>query len=314
LHFIADKGDARLRLDLVLLRRITDVARLSRTTAQHWIASGAVQVDGTAALRPAARVREGARIVVWLPESAPRRTRPGPEDRPLAVVYEDDSVLVIDKAPGVVVHPSYKQTSGTVLNAVLGRLGSSDARPGIATRLDKETSGLVLIALTPAVHATLQRDATAGLVHKLYLAVVCGVPRPRTGRIRLSIGRDPTDRRRMIVSRDGAASETQYEVLDVATIDGTRCALVACTLITGRTHQIRVHMAAHGCAVLGDRVYGHAHPAIPRQALHAWTLSLPHPVTRQPLAFEAPLPPDMRALAPWYDAPSACGSDSEESA
>ena len=317
-QFIADKGDSRLRLDRILIRRVTDVTRLSRTMAQQWIADGAVQVDGIDVRRPAARVREGARVSIAVPAAAPRRTRPEPEATALDVIFQDDSLLVVNKPAGVVVHPSYKQTSGTMLNAVLWRLRSAPAtQPGIVTRLDKDTSGLVLIALTPAVHAALQRDAAAGRVEKRYLAVVSGVPRSRSGRIREPIGRDPLDRRRMQVSPDGAPSETLYEVLAQGLLpsssdderpdeqhDGTRiekrpdrrCALVMCTLVTGRTHQIRVHLASQRWPILGDRVYGVAHPAIARQALHAWTLSLRHPVTGEQLGFEAPLPSDMQAL------------------
>jgi 23S rRNA pseudouridine1911/1915/1917 synthase len=310
-QFIADKGDSRLRLDRILVRRVTDITRLSRTTAQQWIADGAVQVDGTQVRRPASRVREGARVSIAVPASAPRRTRPEPEPAALDVIFQDDALLVVNKPAGVVVHPSYKQTSGTMLNAVLWRLqGSSQTtRPGIVTRLDKDTSGLVLIALAPAVHATLQRDAAAGRLEKRYLAVVAGVPRPQSGRIREPLGRDPLDRRRMQLSADGAPSETLYSVLAQVPLrasadegphdqnrDDKRCALVMCTLVTGRTHQIRVHLASQRWPILGDRVYGVPHPAIARQALHAWTLSLRHPVTGEQLGFEAPLPPDMQAL------------------
>jgi 23S rRNA pseudouridine1911/1915/1917 synthase len=318
LQFIADKGDSRLRLDRILVRHVTDVTRFSRTIAQQWIAAGAVQVDGIDVLRPASRVREGACVSVAVPASAPRRTTPQPEPSPLDVIFQDDSLLVVNKPAGVVVHPSYKQTSGTMLNAVLWRLRTtSTTSPGIVTRLDKDTSGLVLIALTPAVHAALQRDAAAGRLKKRYLAVVSGVPRPRSGRIRQPIGRDPLDRRRMQVSPDGAPSETLYEVVthgvilqgaavsasakaptdgSGAAFDTQHCALVLCTLVTGRTHQIRVHLASQRWPILGDRVYGISHPAIARQALHAWTLSLRHPVTGEQLGFEAPLPPDMQAL------------------
>jgi len=296
-QFVADKGDARLRLDRILVRRITDVTRLSRTTAQQWIVSGAVQVDGVDVRRAASRVREGARVSVEVPASAPRRTRPQAEPAALDVVFEDEWLLVVNKPAGLVVHPSYKQTSGTMLNAVLWRLGAAPTnQPGIVTRLDKDTSGLVLIALTPAVHAALQREAAAGRLTKQYLAVVSGVPRPRSGRVRLAIGRDPRDRRRMQVAADGAPSETLYEVLAEGRCAEDRCALVLCTLVTGRTHQIRVHLASQRWPIIGDRVYGTAHPSIARQALHAWKLSLLHPVTRQSLCLEAPLPSDMSGL------------------
>ena len=311
LQFVADKGDSRLRLDRILVRHVTVVARFSRTIAQQWITAGAVQVDGTDVRRASSRVREGACVSVAVPASAPRRATPQPEPSPLDVIFQDDFLLVVNKPAGVVVHPSYKQTSGTMLNAVLWRLRTTaTTQPGIVTRLDKDTSGLVLIALTPAVHAALQRDAAGGRLEKRYLAVVSGVPRPRSGRIRQPIGRDPLDRRRMQVSPDGAPSETLYEVVtDVPFLSGAaasarkpaapaskHCTLVMCTLVTGRTHQIRVHLASQRWPILGDRVYGVSHPAIARQALHAWTLSLRHPVTGERLGFEAPLPTDMQAL------------------
>lgn len=296
-QFIADKGDARLRLDRILVRRVTDVSRMSRTVAQQWIQRGAVEVDDAPATRPSIRVREGSMISVAIPAEAPRRVRPAAEESALTVLYEDPFLLVADKPPGIVVHPSYKQLSGTLLNAVLWRLRDNPTlQPGIVTRLDKDTSGLVLVALTPEVHASFQRDAAAGRLRKRYLAVVSGVPGSRTGRIELPLARDPDDRRRMVVAAGGAASDTRYEVLSEHEISGHRASLLACTLVTGRTHQIRVHLAASGWPIVGDRTYGAAHPDIGRQALHAWTLSLRHPVTREALEFESRLPPDLQAL------------------
>ncbi len=288
------------------MRRVTDVSRLSRTMAQGWIESGAVRVDGIIVLRPASRVRVGAQVTIDIPASAPRRLRPEAEAADLDVLYEDEWLLALNKPPGVVVHPSYKQTSGTLLNGVLGRLQAQpDATPGIITRLDKDTSGLVLIALAPAIHAAVQRDAAAGHVQKRYLALVAGVPSPASGRITQPIGRDPADRRRMIVSPDGVSAETTYDVvyaLSAGRGDGGQppgaasVALVACTPVTGRTHQIRVHLAWLGCPVLGDRVYGAADEGVARQALHAWAIALPHPVTRERLVIEAPLPSDMKSV------------------
>jgi 23S rRNA pseudouridine1911/1915/1917 synthase len=307
IQFDADRGDTRLRLDQVLVRRVTDVWRLTRTTAQRWIAAGAVRVDGQVASRASARVREGAAIAVALPASAVLRARPAAEPLELSVLYEDSSILVIDKPPGLVVHPSYKRLSGTLLNGVLWRLrGRTSQQPGILTRLDKDTSGLVVVALTPDVHAALQRDAGAGRISKLYLALVHGIPRPESGRIALPLGRDPLDRRRVVVTPGGAPSETRYELIATGslTADGRAASLVRCELVTGRTHQIRVHMQASGWPVVGDTVYrgeaGTADPpaaALARQALHAWRIALPHPVTREPLHFEAPLPDDMRTFA-----------------
>jgi 23S rRNA pseudouridine1911/1915/1917 synthase len=295
-QFVADKGDARLRLDLILVRRVTTVSRLSRNVAQRWIESGAVSVNGRPALRPSARVPEGAAIDVMIPASATWRVRPAAEPAALEILHEDDALLVVNKAAGVVVHPSYKQLSGTLLNAVLWRLRDREVvKPGIVTRLDKDTSGLVLVALRADVHRVMQHDAAAGRIRKTYLAVVRGWPRPRAGCLRFPLGRDPGDRRRMKVDTGGAASATEYEV--AAEWDGPagREALVRCELITGRTHQIRVHLASAGWPIVGDRTYGTADTRISRQALHAHRVSLPHPLTREPLDFEAPIPPEMQS-------------------
>jgi 23S rRNA pseudouridine1911/1915/1917 synthase len=194
-------------------------------------------------------------------QSNDTRRRPEPEQGPLRIVYEDPWVLVLDKPAGTVVHPTYKHTSGTLLNAVLWRLRDRPgAQPGILTRLDKHTSGLVVIALTPEIHARMQKDAAAGHVQKQYLAVVVGAPDPPRGSIALPLGRDLDDRRRVIVSPTGAHAETRYAVIST---HGAH-ALVRCELITGRTHQIRVHLSAMGWPVVGDATYGKADPAIDR--------------------------------------------------
>jgi len=223
-------------------------------------------------------------------QTDPRR-RPQPEEGPLSIIYEDDWMLVANKPPGVVVHPTYKNTSGTLLNAVLWRVRDRPgAQPGILTRLDKDTSGLVVIALTPDLHATMQKDAAAGRMAKQYLAIVVGAPDPKQGEIILPLARDLNDRRRVVVTPEGASCETRYDVL--STCEGH--SIVRCELVTGRTHQIRVHLAARGWPIVGDRVYGEPDARIARQALHAWRVSLLHPVTRQPLELEAPIPADMR--------------------
>jgi 23S rRNA pseudouridine1911/1915/1917 synthase len=223
----------------------------------------------------------------------PRR-RPQPEEGPLDILYEDEWMLVANKPTGIVVHPTYKNTSGTLLNAVLWHVRDRvGAQPGILTRLDKGTSGLVVIALTPDMHATMQKDAAAARTCKHYLAIVSGSPEPRQGRIVLALARDPGDRRRVIVTPDGARCETRYEV-----VSGSEShSVVQCELVTGRTHQIRVHLSAAGWPILGDEVYGQPDARIARQALHAWRIALPHPATRQRVEFESPLPDDMRGLA-----------------
>jgi 23S rRNA pseudouridine1911/1915/1917 synthase len=223
----------------------------------------------------------------------PRR-RPQPEEGPLDIRYEDEWMLVVNKPSGIVVHPTYKNTSGTLLNAVLWHVRDRvGAQPGILTRLDKGTSGLVVMALTPEVHAVMQKDAGAARACKRYLAIVSGSPEPRQGRIVLPLARDPGDRRRVVVTTDGARCETRYEVLS----EGESFSILQCELVTGRTHQIRVHLAAAGWPILGDEVYGIPDARIARQALHAWRIALPHPVTRQRIEFECPLPDDMRRLA-----------------
>jgi 23S rRNA pseudouridine1911/1915/1917 synthase len=290
LQFVADRGDAGRRLDQALVRRLVAVRRMSRSLAQRWIESGAVTVNGRVALRPATSLRAGSSVSVQLPASAVLRARPAPEAGPLDVLYEDASLVILNKPPGVVVHPSYKQASGTLLNALLGRLEARpEARPGILTRLDRGTSGVVIVPLGGAVHAAMQRLAAAGGLRKEYLAVVCGVPHPPLGRIDFPLARDPEDRRRVVTMPGGAASETRYEVVS----HSAATSVVRCELITGRTHQIRVHLAASGWPIVGDALYGEPDPRIARQALHAWRVSFRHPVSGDAVSVTAPVPDDL---------------------
>jgi 23S rRNA pseudouridine1911/1915/1917 synthase len=227
------------------------------------------------------------------------RRRPQPEQLDLRVLYEDQWVMALDKPAGMVVHPTYRNSSGTLLNGVLWHVRDRvDASPGILTRLDKDTSGLVVVGLTSSAHAAMQKDGGAGRIRKEYLAVVRGVPEPPEGRITLPLGRDTADRRVVVVRDDGQQCETRYRVMGISDQGsgiGT-LSLLSCEPVTGRTHQIRVHMAASGWPIVGDRVYGIADLLIVRQALHAWKVTLPHPVTRQRLELEAPVPEDLRAL------------------
>jgi 23S rRNA pseudouridine1911/1915/1917 synthase len=230
-----------------------------------------------------------------MPEEGPRfqsrRPPPEPEALDLRILYEDDSLIAIDKAPGMVVHPTYRNWSGTLLNGVLWHLRRrAGLSPHIITRLDKDTSGVVLIALVPDVHAQVQRDAAAGRVLKEYLAVVRGIPAPPRGEIALPLARSVEDRRRVIVTPAGQHSYTRYEVLS----SSNGHSLVRCELLTGRTHQIRVHLAAQGWPIAGDSVYGEADAAVGRQALHAWRVALTHPVTQEPLEIEAAMPSDLQ--------------------
>ena len=277
----------------MLVRRVTEVSGMSRAQAQRWIADGLVSVDQARAARASIHVREGAAVEVTLPAAAKLREAPRPEAVPLDVLYEDDDLMAINKPAGMVVHPSFRNASGTLLNGVLWRLRDRpDARPGLVSRLDKDTSGVVLIALSSGAHARIQRDARAGRVTKEYLAIVRGTPRPAQGVITLPLRHDPADRRRIIADPAGAPSETRYQVVSTT----NAYSLVQCELVTGRTHQIRVHLAARGWPIVGDVRYGVPDPLIHRQALHAWRITLSHPGTRESVSIDAPLPADMQRL------------------
>ena len=229
--------------------------------------------------------------------SQEQRRRPQPEEGPLSILFEDEAVVVLDKPAGIVVHPTYKNTSGTLLNALLWRYRDQDAiQPGILTRLDKDTSGVVVVALTPTLHATMQRDMGAGRTRKEYLAAVCGIPDPPQGRISLPLGRSGEDRRIVVVRDDGAPCETLYDVIARSSGEQKQIAVVRCELVTGRTHQIRVHLAARGWPIVGDRVYGGESADIPRQALHAWRVTFPHPLTRESTTVTAAVPADITRL------------------
>jgi 23S rRNA pseudouridine1911/1915/1917 synthase len=240
-----------------------------------------------------------------------QRRRPEPEPVDLAILHEDEALIVLDKPADIVVHPTYKNTSGTLLNGVLWRYRDRrDVQPGILTRLDKGTTGVVVIALNAEVHARMQRDGAAGRMTKEYLAFVDGTPEPPRGTISLPLARDPQDRRRVIVTEAGQRCETRYEVLGDRRGEPRRGGpsgprrggpsgpptVIRCEFVTGRTHQIRVHLAAIGCPIVGDATYGQASDRIARQALHAWRVSLVHPVSQQRLTIEAPLPEDMRTI------------------
>lgn len=271
---------------------------------QRHIASGRVLVNGRSAGRPAQRVGIGDRISIDVPR--PRAAEPDlPEALPLRVVFEDDDLLVVDKAAGTVAHPSFRNRSGTVLNAVLGhgaRQGQA-WRPHFVQRLDKGTSGLLVIAKSAEMHTVLQRPETA--FAKDYLALVWGRPSPPRGLIDDPLGRDPLDRRRVMPRGDGAEAGTRYLV-----VSRTRgLSLVVCRLLTGRTHQIRVHLAARGWPIVGDPTYGRAPMArlddavldrlaraLPNQALHAWRLAFRHPRSGAVLTFTVPPPPPLEAL------------------
>lgn len=312
LTFTATRGDAGERLDRTLGRCLAGLPGATRTRVQTWIREGAVQVNGRPVQRPAARAAPGDRITVHVPERdlAPPRAPMTAEPMPLAVIHEDEHLLAVTKPAGMVCHPTYRHPTGTLMNGLLWRARGWPAtqRPSLVGRLDRLTSGIVLVARTRAMHAALQRVLAHDASRKDYLAVVHGrIGRPR-GTLDLRLHRDDRDRRRVVASATrGAASRTAYERLARSREAGL--ALLRCRLMTGRMHQIRVHLAAAGWPIVGDPVYGEprwgslpdgpireAVRLFPRQALHAWRMAFTHPTTGRRVRLEAPVPPDLAAL------------------
>jgi 23S rRNA pseudouridine1911/1915/1917 synthase len=305
----ADRGDAGRRIDLVVQRHLTGVPGASRTGVQRWIRDGRVAVNGRRVGRVAARTVVGDLVTVDLPERSAVRAIV-PEPLPIEVVFEDEYLAVVSKPAGQVSHPTYKHPSGTLLNALMWRARSwpLETRPSLVGRLDRLTSGLVIVAKTRAVHRALQRALTASSACKAYLAVVYGRV-AGSGSIDFPLGRDRGDRRRVTVTRNGLPSRTRFERLDWVAAPRAGLALVRCELGTGRMHQIRVHLAARGWPIVGDPTYGEprwstvddphlsaALQAFPRQALHCWRLAFTHPVTREPVTLTADPPTDLADL------------------
>ena len=286
------------RLDTLLASRHPE---LSRARIEGLIKAGHVTVNGAQAAKAGQKVDESDDIVLVVPPPVP--AIPSPEPIPLSVIYEDDDIIAVDKPAGLVVHPAPGHLSGTLVNALLHHCPSlagigGVARPGIVHRLDQDTSGVMVAAKTQRAMDVLAKEfASHANMEKTYLAVVHGIPIPNEGRIENLIGRSPYDRKKMaIVERNGKTAITRWKLL--AHDSSTGLSLVRCDIETGRTHQIRVHLASIGVPIAGDAVYGRprldkqlADPPA-RQLLHAWRLSLKHPVTRAPLTFEAPIPQD----------------------
>ena len=293
------------RLDRVLLERHPE---LSRSRIEGLVKAGLVTVNGAAAAKAGQKVDAADEIAVTIPPPVP--AVPEPEDIPLAVIYEDDDLLVLDKPAGLVVHPAPGHPSGTLVNALLHHCPDLSgiggvARPGIVHRLDQDTSGLLAVAKSqPAMDGLTRAFASHRDVEKTYLAVCHGRPRLDSGRIEDLIGRHPVDRKRMaIVERNGKKAITNWRLQasqTPQTPQTSRTSLIECRIETGRTHQIRVHMASLGCPVVGDRLYGkpaldrRLDPVPARQMLHAWKLTLWHPTRGERMSFVAPVPADMR--------------------
>lgn len=278
------------RLDV----RLAYTLGVSRSRAEKLIRDGSVRVGGVVVTKPGAKVAGDAAIEADVPPPAPMDAQP--EDLPLSIIYEDAHMAVINKAAGMVVHPAAGNMDGTLVNALLYHLDGlsgigGTVRPGIVHRLDKDTSGLMLVAKDDAAHVALSAALKDRRIHKTYLAVTRGGFKAETGVIDTPIARHPQDRKRMATVQGGRDARTEYRVLQA--LHGAT--LLAVDLITGRTHQIRVHMASVGHPLLGDPLYGGKMPktlSAPRVMLHAWRIALSHPVTGAPMAFAVPPPED----------------------
>ncbi len=313
---VAPKAAAGTRADRFLAEAI---GGLSRSRVKALIEAGQVTRDGHKLTDPAEAVRAGALYRVEVPPPAP--ATPLPQAIPLAILYEDRDLIVIDKPAGLVVHPAPGNLDGTLVNAVLAHAAEDltgiggEARPGIVHRLDKDTSGVMVVAKSARAHAGLSAAFAERDLDREYLALAWGLPATASGQVEAPIGRHPGDRKRMAVVAKGGKAALTHWTLDRGF--GAAASLLRCRLATGRTHQIRVHMAHLGNPLVGDALYLRRVPAaarllaeplrdallaFPRQALHAATLGFRHPVDGRPLRFEAPLPADMAGLLAQMDA------------
>jgi 23S rRNA pseudouridine1911/1915/1917 synthase len=283
------------RLDKIIAAALGD---LSRTHIQRLIEDGFVAVDGRVVTKPAYRLETPAAVQVRVPPPAPSSNRP--EAIPLDILFENDDLLVVNKPAGMVVHPAAGHFAGTLVNAVLAHAPDlagvgDEQRPGIVHRLDKDTSGLIVVAKNSAAHRDLQRQFKERSVEKMYQALLDGHPPSPTGRIEAAIGRDPRNRKRMAIvpESQGRPAVTEFR---------TRAEYAAHTLVeahplTGRTHQLRLHFAYLRCPIVGDTIYGRRMPSLPlgRQFLHAARLSFDLPGSGRRMSFVAPLPSDLEA-------------------
>jgi 23S rRNA pseudouridine1911/1915/1917 synthase len=314
-EILVPKGETPERVDQYLARVI---AHSSRTKVQNAIEVGAITVNGKLLERSSYKIRGGDLFQITIPRPPP--TRAEAEDIPLDIVFEDDALIIVNKPPGMVVHPAHGSRTGTLVNALLHHIktfradnpGSEDERPGIVHRLDKDTSGLLVVAKTEEAHRNLARQFFHHTAQRIYNAIVWGNPKQTFGRIENQIARHPKDRKRFaVVAEGGKTAITDYVVVE----EFLGFSLVELRLQTGRTHQIRVHMQHIGHPVFGDVTYGGRAMNVmrqdvpqfkglvermlsnfPRQALHARTLRIHHPTTGEVMEWSVPLPEDMQNL------------------
>jgi 23S rRNA pseudouridine1911/1915/1917 synthase len=281
------------RLDKFLVSQLPE---FSRSRLQSLIKTGCVDVDGVTVTKSGHMVEKKAEIEVRIPP--PKPTVLVPEDIPLEIIFENQDLIVVNKPAGMVVHPAAGHQSGTLVHAALAHTGEIEGvggiqRPGVVHRLDKDTSGIILLAKNDAAHQWLQEEFRSRRVEKTYLALVDGAPPTVRGRVEAAIGRDPVDRKRMAVvpPNKGRSAVSEYSTIT----QYQQHTLLEVHPVTGRTHQIRLHMAFLGCPVTGDRLYGRRRPSldIDRQFLHAARLKIRLPEESDYIEFEAPLPEDL---------------------
>lgn len=288
-------------------KALADISGLSRERVKALLAEGRIWLGGAPATQASAKVAQGTTFEIRVPQAAPAEAVA--QDIPLVVVYEDEALIVVDKPAGLVVHPAAGNADGTLVNALLhhcrGQLSGIGgvARPGIVHRIDKDTSGLLVVAKTDVAHEGLAKQFADHSIVRAYKCVTGGLPVPPAGTVRGAIARSNHDRKKMALVEDGRGKHAVTHYRTLAALDGA--ALVECRLETGRTHQVRVHLASIGHALLGDPVYGRTPPKLrpllqrlgfQRQALHAAELGFIHPVSGQPLHFASSTPVDMREL------------------
>ncbi|OGO26999.1 MAG: hypothetical protein A2136_09240 [Chloroflexi bacterium RBG_16_54_11] len=290
------EGQAAARLDKFLVSRLPE---FSRTRLQALIENGSILVDGLPAYKSGQILKNGARVEVQIPPPEPSELVP--EAISLDVIFENDDLLVVNKPAGMVVHPAAGHQRGTLVHAALahapGMLGiGGEKRPGVVHRLDKNTSGLILLAKNDRAHRWLQDQFRLRKTEKTYLALVDGKPPTPTGRIEAHIGRDRTHRQLMAVTSSAKGREAVSEYRSLETF--REHTLLEVHPLTGRTHQIRLHLKLIGCPVAGDTVYGHKHATIPldRHFLHAWKLTILLPGEEKPRTFEVPLPSELEEV------------------
>ncbi len=279
---------------------------LSRERLKSLIRSGAVEREGCAVRDPATKVRGDEKFRVEVPEPIPAHNEP--QDIALTIVFEDEHLLVVDKPAGLVVHPAAGNFDGTLVNALLHHCGGSlsgiggVARPGIVHRIDKDTSGLLVVAKTDVAHEGLAKQFAAHSIDRRYLAIVTGIPRLSEGTVDAPLARSSANRKKITIVGEGRGKRAVTHWRRLKPLRDA--SLVECRLETGRTHQVRVHMASFGHPLLGDPVYGRSKThgkllkelQFQRQALHATELGFTHPVTKHRLSFASPMPPDMQEL------------------